>query len=93
MRVLLRGPGSLIAFPHLCYTHHSSPLILKSLIHIAVSSYRSPTGGPLCVGVCVFANVIDCTVTIATVWFFFFFFFGWAIVGAFAVVRACDMGI
>lgn len=96
MRVLLRGPGSLIAFPRLCYTHHSSPLILKSLIHIAVSSYRSPTGGPLCVGVCVcvFANVIDCTVTIATVWFFFlFFFFGWAIVGAFAVVRACDMGI
>lgn len=36
-----------------------------------------------------FANVIDCTVTIATVWVFF----GWAFVGAFAVVRACDMGI
>lgn len=41
---------------------------------------------------CVFANVIDCTVTIATVWVFLFFF-GWAFVGAFAVVRACDMGI
>lgn len=70
-----------VSYPHL----HAEPLSMQ----IAVSSYCSPTGGPLCVGVCV--CVCKCNWLYryhhnGMVLFFVFCFFGMGVCGGF---RSC----